>query len=331
MISCNTSCISIIMPAYNVYNFIKAAIQSVLSQTIHPLELIIVNDGSTDDTPEIIESFASHPLVRIFNTTNQGLGPARNLGREMAHGEYIYFFDSDDLLAPDFIERLEECIAEKQLPDMVLFSGKTFIDPPCQLDHQIFGKNYLRKIEGVFTQENKPITTLFRNNSFSPSACLYISKKTLWEKHEIKFQPITHEDEGVILPLLALSRRTAVIKDILFHRRVRENSIMTTPTNLKHVNGYKSICQSLHSFLLSNPKLVQHETKIWIKRIRFFTMRYIILSKEIKQPIDYRFVTKLALQINRLDFYALFLFILLPIKIQQISKHLLLHNKDIKE
>lgn len=98
------SLVSICMPAYNSGQFIAQAIQSVIDQTHKNWELIVVNDGSTDNTQEIIARFEKDERIGSFVTTNGGAARARNIAYSYSKGNYIIFFDADDLLSPDFLK-----------------------------------------------------------------------------------------------------------------------------------------------------------------------------------------------------------------------------------
>ncbi|PSB59038.1 glycosyltransferase family 2 protein [Chamaesiphon polymorphus] len=95
--------VSIVIPCYNGETFVKEAIDSALGQTYSNLEVIVINDGSTDRSLEIIESFGGK--IQIESTINQGVQLTRNKGLELATGDYIKFLDSDDVLLPDCIEK----------------------------------------------------------------------------------------------------------------------------------------------------------------------------------------------------------------------------------
>lgn len=98
--------VSIIIPAYNAAHFLPQAIESCLAQTYATLEIIVVNDGSTDNTAELVTT--NYPQVRLINQANQGLAGARNTGIAQATGAYIQFLDADDALLPKKIERCLE-------------------------------------------------------------------------------------------------------------------------------------------------------------------------------------------------------------------------------
>lgn len=99
----NNVIVSIIMPAYNAGKYIDEAVQSVIAQTWQDWELIIINDGSTDDTTEYLKNIFDSRII-IIHQKNKGVSSARNAGLEIAKGEYITFFDADDVLPPNSIE-----------------------------------------------------------------------------------------------------------------------------------------------------------------------------------------------------------------------------------
>lgn len=98
--------VSVIIPAYNAERFIAETIQSVLNQTFQDFELIVINDGSKDKTPDIVQEFCNKDSrVILINKPNTGVSDTRNLGMRTAKGEYIAFLDADDLFLPTYIER----------------------------------------------------------------------------------------------------------------------------------------------------------------------------------------------------------------------------------
>ncbi len=99
--------ISVIVPAYNVEKYISGCLVSLVNQTFREFEIIVINDGSTDNTADIINSFKKQSKnIILINTSNQGLSAARNLGIYNAKGEYIAFIDSDDWIDKNFLENL---------------------------------------------------------------------------------------------------------------------------------------------------------------------------------------------------------------------------------
>lgn len=114
--------ISVIVPAYNASEFMAECIESILCQTIKDWELILIDDGSTDNTSEIAEQYSSlNPSkIRVARTANIGVSAARNLGIEMASGRYIAFSDADDTYLPDALARLAAILEERPECDIAV-------------------------------------------------------------------------------------------------------------------------------------------------------------------------------------------------------------------
>lgn len=119
--------VSIVMPVYNVEKYICASIESVLAQTYTDFELIIVDDGSPDYSPQICDEYASkNNRIKVIHKLNGGLSSARNVGIDQAEGKYILFIDSDDTIEPNLLEKTVP-IAEKENADVVIFGIKTIV------------------------------------------------------------------------------------------------------------------------------------------------------------------------------------------------------------
>lgn len=135
--------VSVIMPVYNVASYLDAAFISLQQQTLTDYEVIVVNDGSTDDSQDIISRYAqSDTRIISFQQQNQGQSVARNLALEHATGDYIYFMDSDDVIAP---ETLQNCYdyAEKTQADFVFFDGEIFYEDGAQHLPWNYKRSYL--------------------------------------------------------------------------------------------------------------------------------------------------------------------------------------------
>lgn len=102
--------VSVIIPVYQVENYLERAVDSVLAQTLEEKEIILVDDGSPDGSPEICDRYArQYPeMIRVIHKENQGLGMARNTGADAARGKYLAFLDSDDTVEPEMYEEMYE-------------------------------------------------------------------------------------------------------------------------------------------------------------------------------------------------------------------------------
>lgn len=276
--------IAFAVPVFNVREYIESALDSIVQQKTPPSEVIIIDDGSTDGSSEILERYTHLPNWRIVKTQNGGLGPARNLGRMLAKSEYIYFFDSDDVLESNFIEKMQQAIKEYDTPDMVMFSGQSFHDDG--FDHPL-SPAYKRTLSGVFERDAGLISGMQRRGESFGSACLYLSKAELWSKNRLSFPPILHEDEAVLFPLLALSEKTVVLPEVYFHRRVRAGSIMTSGVDARNVSGILRVVHETMEFMAREPALVEPGIYAWRARVAQFGFRYLVLCRKTGVPISW--------------------------------------------
>ena len=114
------STIAIVIPVFNVENYVKQTLESVKNQLSQPDEVIIINDGSTDSSSKIIDEYSNFKSWMTIHQNNKGLGSTRNLGRSITKCEYTYFLDSDDIVKNDFILKMHETINKYNKPDISL-------------------------------------------------------------------------------------------------------------------------------------------------------------------------------------------------------------------
>ena len=120
--------VSVIIPVYNTEEYLEECIDSVINQTLEEIEIICINDGSTDNSLEILNASAEKDRrIKVLSHENKGLGATRNVGIDLAKGEFIYFLDSDDFIDPNTLEETYSLAKEKDL-DCVIFQGITYDD-----------------------------------------------------------------------------------------------------------------------------------------------------------------------------------------------------------
>ena len=123
-----TATISIIVPVYNIIEYLPRCVESLRKQTYDKIEILLVDDGSTDGTAALCDALAAEDVrIRVFHKQNGGSSSARNLGIQEATGEYLGFVDSDDYVEPDMYERLLHAIETTHLP--IAQTGRDEIDP----------------------------------------------------------------------------------------------------------------------------------------------------------------------------------------------------------
>ncbi|MGP4843255.1 glycosyltransferase [Marinobacter sp. 1Y8] len=230
--------VSVIVPAYNIEPFIGECLDSVKAQTMPNFEVIVINDGSTDDTGDaILNAIGTDSRFIYLEQQNAGISVARNRALKHTSGDYVYFLDGDDLIHPEAFERLVR-VAESADLDMVHFNASTFVDG-VKGDHgasQEHQDNYIRSLNS----EGLALTTeMLRTGQFRSSVWLYIIRRTFIEANELGFiDGALHEDEAYTLKACVLSEKSRFIEDCLFFRRLRPSSIMTAQRTSQNALGY---------------------------------------------------------------------------------------------
>ncbi len=281
MIDCS---ISIIIPAYNVEKYLKAALDSISSQDQLPDEVILIDDGSTDRTLEIAEAYCFPIPYHVVSIENGGQGNARNIGVSMSSCEYVYFFDSDDLLVKNFISSVKDQIRRNEYTDIVLFSGESFNDSEYKGNRWI---NYCRGFSGVFNNRTDLLKKALSHNGLFCSPCLYVSRKSLWGSDKLKFDSNFYEDEAIFYPLLFSCSNFVVINEKFFMRRNREGSTMTMVPNIKHVNGALN-CIETTMRLYYKKGLSSKERSYISKQLQSHCLAYIVSARRAGFPLILR-------------------------------------------
>lgn len=218
--------LSIIIPTYNVDKYITETIKSITMQKTNYLyEVIFIDDGSYDNTVNLIEEYIKkNDNYKLYTQCHQGAGVARNLGIRKARGKYIYFLDSDDLLANDILNNLLGKLFSHDL-DIIYFSGSPFWDTGYQ--NTKFKPNYSR-IDFSADSGASAFYKMWQSNTYSPSACLYICKKEILIKNNIFFpERIIHEDNYFTFFLILSCTKHLSTSANYYKRRIRQNSVMT--------------------------------------------------------------------------------------------------------
>lgn len=240
--------VSVIIPVYNTEKYVREAVDSISKQTLKELEIILVNDGSTDHSLQIIKGLSNmDSRITVYSQLNQGLSMARNAGLAHSQGKYIYFMDSDDLLEKDAMELCYLKCEEKQL-DFVFFDAQSFFEDNVKNAPSL---NYLRtaKLEDKTYIGYEALKEQLQNKEYTPSACLNFIRRNFLEKHHLQFYPsIIHEDQLFTTLLYLQAERTSSINRAFFHRRMRENSIMTRKFSNRNMEGYLTVTNNILYF-----------------------------------------------------------------------------------
>lgn len=226
--------VSVIIPVYNVGKYIREALDSVINQTYTNLEIIIVDDGSTDESGEICDEYAQKDnRIIVIHQENKGIGPARNAGLEIMKGKYVAFLDPDDAYSPFFISSMLNKI-EKEDADIVMCRYSA-----CKTEGTL--ANFKSSIimpaikTGIYNRVDSLRAFLCGKISFNMMNKMF--RSTLWDKIRFtKFSP--GEDVDANFRAIDKCCKFVVLDQVLYFYRIRPGSIMTERTS-------KKICVSI--------------------------------------------------------------------------------------
>src|SRR5690625_6208119 len=204
--------VSIIIPVYNKAPYLDSCISSVINQTYKNLEIIIIDDGSTDNSLEICEKYRKKDeRIQLISQENQGVSVARNKGIQKASGEWIYFLDADDYLELDAFEILvNEIIQDKEI-DLIEFGAKKW------QNNELVGERIPSKKQ-IYTDNIK----LIKENEVKPfSACLHFTKKDLLINNKIQFdEDLKHNEDALFMYKVFLNSKRTLVMDKCFYNIV---------------------------------------------------------------------------------------------------------------
>jgi glycosyltransferase involved in cell wall biosynthesis len=222
--------ISVIVPVYNVEQYLTKCLDSIINQTYKNLEIILINDGSTDTSAEICDNYASNDSrIKVIHKRNGGLSDARNSGLKICSGDYICFIDSDDIIALTFCEKMLEGILKYNV-EIIECNFLRF----KQEDKLI---NYTQKIEYTAKlYDNQKALELLMKEEIKQMVCTKLFNSKLIEG--ILFETDkTNEDEFWTYQIVGKSKGLAKISNVLYFYRQNPASIMGKKYSLSRLDG----------------------------------------------------------------------------------------------
>lgn len=259
--------ISVIIPVYNVEQYLRECIDSVLKQTYKNFEVILIDDGSTDKSGEICDEYvAKDRRVSVTHKENGGLSVARNTGYSLAKGEYIYFLDSDDWILQ---ETLEELIvtAKNENADFVFCDSASFIDGE---ENTKIEQRYIRKHSYKTDVGQKVFAQLQVNKEYHSAVPLMLFKTKFLKEKNISFlQGILYEDILYTYEVFNKASRVAQNSKVFYQRRYRSNSIMTSKKKKKNFYSASVVYNKVKD-VSNNLEIIEDESsKTYIVRCAF--------------------------------------------------------------
>lgn len=235
--------ISVIVPSYNVAPYLERCVNSLVSQTYRDLEIILVDDGSTDDTGKLCDQIAgSDSRIKVIHKENGGLSDARNAGIDFARGEYYSFIDGDDFIEPDTYEKM---IAEMQNPDVSIVAGGFIVT-------DIQGNTSIRVIpeRQQLTKEEAFMDLFVGENYISQSSCNKLFRSRLFENIRYK-KGIINEDMEVLPRLLDVGQDVILLDKAIYHYIKKPGSITSSDYSMER---YKAIEVERDIYLMCKAK-----------------------------------------------------------------------------
>ena len=274
--------VSVIVPVYNVEQYLDRCLKSITEQTYKNLQIILVDDGSPDNCPKICDAWAGRDSrIEVIHKQNAGLGMARNSGLEIAKGEYVFFFDSDDYVDKTIVEK---CLAKakENNSDVVVFGHVVVFDNGYTKERKISKEKTLFVGSEV---KHTLLPAMFTYSlGFGVSACKMFNLKVL-KNSGVRFvseRELASEDAVFSLEVFSKINSVSIVPEGLYYYYQRENSLTHTLVEGKQKknNAYLKACLEMAE-KAGLPETVKHHI---MSRYHGFTLGVIMLIKKSDLP-----------------------------------------------
>lgn len=261
---------SVIVPIYNVAPYLGMCLDSILSQGEN-FEVVCVDDGSTDEGGTIADEYAvNYPMrVKVIHQENKGLSGARNTGLKEAHGDYVIFVDSDDVLLEGYFEEVATSIKENNRPDVLTVNLATFTRDKGEITNHSL---YNHEESCIYKTGEDYVNDFVQERGWGPSAVWrYVYRRDYLELNGLVFlEGVLHEDELFVPESLYMAKTVVVINKTFYLYRMRSSSIIHRQTQKNLLDKYIVLLR-LDEFL--KQKRLNSKSS---KRIRYNLARHII-------------------------------------------------------
>ena len=274
--------ISVIIPVYNVEKYLRKCLSSVINQSFKNIEIICVNDGSSDNSLRILSEYEHlDDRILLISQSNKGLGSARNKGIEYSKGKYLFFLDSDDYIELNTLEELFNH-AEKTDADLVLFKAINYnSDEGKFFETRIYNMKNVSKVIGDGTVNYKDLGNLIF--SISVTAWIKLYKRDLIELNNIRFpEDLIFEDNLFNWEVILASEKIAFYPKHFYIRRRHSNSI-TALMDQRFIDSIK-INRLVIEIFKKNNVFEEFKKELYNRRISLTYMRFCEIMSEFKEP-----------------------------------------------
>lgn len=264
--------VSVIVPVYNGESYISSCVDSLLAQTYEKIEIIIIDDGSADSTKEKVENYAKeNEKIRYKRIKNSGVSQARNIGIEMAQGEYLFFVDADDYLDKDTVKRaVEEAFQENA--DMVTV-----------LHQEVFGK--FRKISKKYTKKeiltgSCAVHQFLRTDKIGWETWGKLMKREVVGKKRFPVGRSIAEDAEFVFCVLLDSKKVILLNEPLYFYRISESSAMAQNFSEKNFGTLEAVNQIAD---LAKNHANENDISFFVLKYHIWFLRFYFQKSERKK------------------------------------------------
>lgn len=224
--------ISVIVPVYNVEKYLSRCLDSILNQSYPNIEIVVVDDCSTDNSRIVIDKYRKYKQIKIiYNKTNKGLSYTRNVGIKESSGKYISFIDSDDYVSDDFYEKMMKSLLEDK-SDIAICDIKL-----------VYENNNSEIINKAYT--DTPNKFGFINNGLAASSCNKIFLKELFNDYLFEVGKY-NEDIAVVIPLIIKAKKISYVEDVYYYYFQRNGSIQNKSFSKSRFDIFNAVDLTLH-------------------------------------------------------------------------------------
>ncbi|MEE1011269.1 MAG: glycosyltransferase family 2 protein [Acutalibacteraceae bacterium] len=241
----NQPLVSVIIPVYNVEEYLRECVDSVLNQTYGHFEIILVDDGSTDSSGKICDEYVEKDeRIVAIHKKNEGPSKTRNTGLENANGKYIYFLDSDDYIENDALELLVNT-AKSNDADLVFFDARSFSDDGAEVK-----QGYVIKGTYEIKSGYEILTNLHNNKEYHCSVVLLFIKRQLIIENKISFLESAYCSEDMLFTykIFCSAQKAIQCTKTLYHRRYRPSSIVTSKKSQRHFRSCRDVYEEIRDY-----------------------------------------------------------------------------------
>ena len=273
--------ISVVMPVYNAERFLNESINSILNQTFDDLELICVDDGSNDNSLEILQKFSNEDeRVRVFSLNHKGGGNARNYGLKQVTGEYLYLMDADDLLDLNAFEDFYPICEEKNL-DFVVFKATNYgVEKDHYFETEYQNMSSISNIVEDNVFDYKDLGDALFDFNVSPWCKFYnwefIKNTGAQFRENSKFH-----DNQFFWDIIFQAKRILFI-DKFYYTRKRYNESLTSSGDENHINII-GVVNDIIKLFIKHGQLDNYKSKLYNLKIRWITDRYNQIQEKYKE------------------------------------------------